>query len=491
MSSQLQQPQLELTEESVHRLFVAHAHDKPVTVSEGTADIRGLAGVGRQKRRDGPLLALLGFGGLNAHLFGQAVQSSPHGRVPGRSWRPAQPGHAHLASFLRVPTQKMASQSRVGPTPGRAAPQSEADQLLREALRYQTVERAASWPLVTNTTADLLTYYHSTKKRSDSLRMLLTFSEVLLSMYCRLLVLPIARSPFARTPLKIADHFTSKGARLLEAAVPRLVEKHQPLAVDGELLATLVFLPLSLCLAAAHGVLEGVADRFVSVFPPLREAARDFDKKGLVGQWVTLLLMTYVYLPLQFVSHPSETIQQIFSIPSRITWAVINWNIGNLMAVLNEVAGWVEWARDTAAYCFYTWLGLVIIAVEYWYYAVFKVTGLERSLMSLVRSLRDYIENGDGAIAKLLSSLSQSPMAQWLADQLANSEVGLVLLLKSLWNGLDEREDLKQPRRAGGRGVRLALPEGAVAGPVARDQLLRRDLSPQRAAAVAGPSASH
>ncbi|XP_037080778.1 uncharacterized protein LOC119101537 [Pollicipes pollicipes] len=111
--------------------------------------------------------------------------------------------------------------------------------------------------------------------------------------------------------------------------------------------------------------------------------------------------------------------------------------------------------------------------------------------MSLVRSLRDYIENGDGAIAKLLSSLSQSPMAQWLADQLANSEVGLVLLLKSLWNGLDEREDLKQPRRAGGRGVRLALPEGAVAGPVARDQLLRRDLSPQRAAAVAGPSASH
>ena len=48
----------------------------------------------------------------------------------------------------------------------------------------------------------------------------------------------------------------------------------------------------------------------------------DFDTKSLLGQWVTLLLMTYVYLPLQFVSHPSETLQHAFSVPSRVTWAV-------------------------------------------------------------------------------------------------------------------------------------------------------------------------
>ena len=55
--------------------------------------------------------------------------------------------------------------------------------------------------------------------------MVLSFGEALLSIYCRLILLPVARSPFARTPLKIGDHFSSKGARLLERAVPRLKDK--------------------------------------------------------------------------------------------------------------------------------------------------------------------------------------------------------------------------------------------------------------------------
>ena len=55
---------------------------------------------------------------------------------------------------------------------------------------------------------------------------------------------------------------------------------------------------------------------------PLSLCSSDFDTKSLLGQWVTLLLITWVYLPLQFVSHPSETLQHAFSVPSRITWAV-------------------------------------------------------------------------------------------------------------------------------------------------------------------------
>ena len=36
--------------------------------------------------------------------------------------------------------------------------------------------------------------------------------------------------------------------------------------------------------------------------------------------------------------------------------------------------------------------------------------------MSLVKVLRDYIENGEGAIAKLISSLAQTPPGQWLVS---------------------------------------------------------------------------
>ena len=54
---------------------------------------------------------------------------------------------------------------------------------------------------------------------------MLSFGEALLSVYCRLILLPVARSPFARTPLKIGDHFSSKGVHLLERAVPRLKDK--------------------------------------------------------------------------------------------------------------------------------------------------------------------------------------------------------------------------------------------------------------------------
>ena len=57
--------------------------------------------------------------------------------------------------------------------------------------------------------------------------MVLSFGEMVLSVYTRLVLLPVARSPFARTPLKIGDHFSSKGARLLERAVPRLKDKAQ------------------------------------------------------------------------------------------------------------------------------------------------------------------------------------------------------------------------------------------------------------------------
>ena len=63
------------------------------------------------------------------------------------------------------------------------------------------------------------------QKRSDASRLILSFNETLLGLYCRLLLLPVARSPFARTPLKIGDHFSSKGVRLLERAVPRLKDK--------------------------------------------------------------------------------------------------------------------------------------------------------------------------------------------------------------------------------------------------------------------------
>lgn len=321
---------------------------------------------------------------------------------------------------------------------------SPAVDLLREALRYDTVEHAASWPLVRNSSSDVLSYYQSVKKRSDSLKTLMSLSEAMFGVYLRLIVLPVARSPFARTPLKMGDHFASKGANLLETAVPRLKDSSEPLSLDGELLVTLFFLPLSLCLAAAHGILEGVAERIVSVFPPLREAARNFEKKGLLGQWISLVLMVYVYLPLQFVSHPSETIQMVFSIPSSVAWSVINWNISNVMAVLNEVAEWMQWAQTTSVYLFHTWLGFVVGAVEYWYYLVFKTTGLERYLARLVKALRDYVHRGEGTIAKALSSLLQTPLAQWLTDVFANSELELLKTLRALWAGLDDREELKK-----------------------------------------------
>ncbi|XP_043247073.1 uncharacterized protein LOC122394335 [Amphibalanus amphitrite] len=332
-------------------------------------------------------------------------------------------------------------------------------EIMKEARRYQTVDTVTSWPLVYNTSTELGDYYTSLKKRSDSGRLVLSFAETLLGLYCRLIVLPVARSPFARTPLKIGDHFSIKGVRLLERAVPRLKDKADPMSLDGELLVTALFLPLSLCLASARGVLQWAAQQYVSVFPPLREAARDFDTKSLLGQWVTLLLMTYIYLPLQFVSHPSETLQHAFAVPSRVTWAVVNWNIGNILAVLHEVSDWVQWTSDTAAYCFYAWLGLVIAATEYAYYICFKVTGLESSLMSLVKMVRDYIERGDGAIARLISSLAQTPAGQWVSDVFAHSELGLVRLLRAIWYGADGREELKRNRRPGGRSVRLALPE--------------------------------
>ena len=55
---------------------------------------------------------------------------------------------------------------------------------------------------------------------------------------------------------------------------------------------------------------------------------------------------------------------------------MVNWNIGNVLAVLHEVAEWVQWTRDTVTYSFYTWLGLVVAATEYGYYICFKVSQL-------------------------------------------------------------------------------------------------------------------
>ena len=45
-----------------------------------------------------------------------------------------------------------------------------------------------------------------------------------------------------------------------------------------------------------------------------------------------------------------------------------------------------------------------------------QVTGLESSLMALVKMVRDYIERGDGAIARLVSSLAQTPAGEWIVS---------------------------------------------------------------------------
>ena len=45
-----------------------------------------------------------------------------------------------------------------------------------------------------------------------------------------------------------------------------------------------------------------------------------------------------------------------------------------------------------------------------------QVTGLEGRLMSLIKMLRDYIERGEGTIARLISSLAQTPAGQWLVS---------------------------------------------------------------------------
>ena len=55
---------------------------------------------------------------------------------------------------------------------------------------------------------------------------------------------------------------------------------------------------------------------------------------------------------------------------------MVNWNIGNLLAVLHEVSDWAQWVSDTAAHVFYTWLGLVVAFTEYAYYICFKVSQL-------------------------------------------------------------------------------------------------------------------
>ena len=62
----------------------------------------------------------------------------------------------------------------------------------------------------------------------------------------------------------------------------------------------------------------------------------------------------------------------------------------------------------------------------------------------------------------------------------AHSELGLVQLLRALWYGRDEREDLKKHRRPGGgsRSVRLALPEE---GPRPLPMPDTNGLSPRRA----------
>ena len=64
---------------------------------------------------------------------------------------------------------------------------------------------------------------------------------------------------------------------------------------------------------------------------------------------------------------------------SRCLRQVVNWNIGNVLMVLHEVAEWVQWSRETATHAFYTWLGLVIAATEYGYYICFKVSQLSIS----------------------------------------------------------------------------------------------------------------
>ena len=64
-------------------------------------------------------------------------------------------------------------------------------------------------------------------------------------------------------------------------------------------------------------------------------------------------------------------------------------------------------------------------------------------------------------------------------DVFAHSELGLVQLLRALWYGRDEREELKRHRR-GGRTVRMALPAEEGPRPLPMPDTTN-GLSPRRA----------
>lgn len=218
------------------------------------------------------------------------------------------------------------------------------------------------------------------------------------------------------------------------------------MAVDGELLITLIFLPLSMFLTMLHRLFEGVASRLVSIFPPLKEAHRNFDQKGLVGQWITLLLMVYLYIPLQFLSHPTESIQYCFNIPSRVTWLIIEWNVANVVLIINEVFEWIEWTKVTFSSYIRFIQRLAMNLIDYWYYVVFRITGLEEIMASFLRMLRDYVKYSEGGMGKFIANLGRSALAESLVRTLISTNLTPVMFVKSVWNE-DNHEELKtRPR---------------------------------------------
>lgn len=62
---------------------------------------------------------------------------------------------------------------------------------------------------------------------------LLSGWEGLAAACCRSLLLPVARTPLVRTPLRAADVVTSAGARLVERAMPQIKDKEQVRSESG------------------------------------------------------------------------------------------------------------------------------------------------------------------------------------------------------------------------------------------------------------------
>ncbi|XP_037081945.1 uncharacterized protein LOC119102608 isoform X2 [Pollicipes pollicipes] len=323
-------------------------------------------------------------------------------------------------------------------------------ELMEEVWRYQTARTVLEWPVVTNATNSVLDAYATIKKDGDVARVVLGACEDLTGVYCRLVALPIARTALVRTPLGLADRVGSTAVHLVEKAMPQLKNREDPVQLNRDLLLSVLLLPLTISLVLAHQTLEGIASVLVTTFPSLQVAAEGFEQRCLAGQWFTLLLMTTLFLPLQLLSHPVQTvISWVRETVALLISTASDW-VSWLQSTVSDWASWLaatasEWVGRVAAKV-YEWVGgvaatarhyviralaLVAALVETMYYAVFEATGLMKVLQQAWEWVRQFLQQRRDGAQQLLHSAADTAPVKGLVRRMRTSSP----TLSSRWFG--------------------------------------------------------